>query len=184
VNTNLIRTVFVALFAAFIAAGTFVSIPLPFSPVPIVLQNLFALLAGLILGPVLGGAAAALYLVAGAIGAPVFAGATGGFAQLLGPTGGFLFGYLLAAVTAGLIAGRPRAGSPCPVWRLAAAAAAGLLAVYVPGVPWLKVSLGLSWPMALAAGFVPFVIGDAVKGAAAVLIAARLRKTAAAHLDA
>ena len=85
-----------ALFAALIAAGTFISIPLPFSPVPIVLQNLFTVLAGLILGPALGAAAVALYLAAGIIGAPVFAGATGGIVRLIGPTGGFLIGYFLA----------------------------------------------------------------------------------------
>jgi hypothetical protein len=97
-----------ALFAALIAAGTFISIPLPFTPVPVVMQNLFSLLAGLVLGPMLGAASVALYLIAGLIGAPVYAGATSGIARLLGPTGGFLFGYLLSAFVAGLLSGRPR----------------------------------------------------------------------------
>ncbi|MDR2073536.1 MAG: biotin transporter BioY, partial [Spirochaetaceae bacterium] len=74
---TIVRSAMTALFAALIAGGTFISIPLPFSPVPIVLQNLFIVLAGLVLGPVQGGAAAALYLGAGALGAPVFAGAVG-----------------------------------------------------------------------------------------------------------
>jgi biotin transport system substrate-specific component len=126
-----------ALFAAIIAAGTFITIPLPFSPVPVVLQDFFSLLAGLVLGPFLGGAALALYLLAGALGAPVFAGASGGIARFFGPTGGFLAGYLLSAVASGLIAGRPRAGVKTPVWRIIAAAVAGNCLVYVPGLLWL-----------------------------------------------
>jgi biotin transport system substrate-specific component len=174
---------FTALFAALTAAGTFISIPLPFSPVPLVLQNLFALLSGLILGPLLGAAAVGLYLIAGALGAPVFAGAAGGFAHFFGPTGGFLGGYLLGAVTAGLMAGRPRAGIKTPLWRIILAVLAGFLVIYVPGVLRLKWVIDKPWPAALAAGFFPFLIGDLVKGAAAVIIVPRLRRTAADLLD-
>jgi biotin transport system substrate-specific component len=172
----------VALFGALTAAGTFIAIPLPFSPVPIVLQNLFALLAGLILGPILGAAAVGLYLIAGIIGAPVFAGASGGIARIVGPTGGFLFGYLLAAFTAGLIAGRPRPDVKTPLWRIVIAVVAGLLIVYVPGVIRLKFAIDASWGKALAAGFIPFIFGDAIKGVAAIIIAPRLRRAAADQL--
>ena len=174
---------FTALFAALTAAGTFISLPLPFSPVPVVLQNLFALLGGLVLGPVLGCAAAGLYLLAGALGAPVFAGAAGGFVHFAGPTGGFLLGYLLAALCAGLVAGRPRNGVELSRPRLILAVLAGFLIIYVPGVIRLKYVIDKPWPAALAAGFLPFIVGDAVKAAAAVLIAPRLRRAAAAHLD-
>ncbi|MDR1128190.1 MAG: biotin transporter BioY [Treponema sp.] len=172
-----------ALFAALIAAGTFISIPLPFSPVPIVLQNLFALLSGLVLGPALGAAAAAVYLAAGAIGAPVFAGASGGFVHFLGPTGGFLCGYFFAAAGAGLIAGRPRAGVKTPLWRIILAAAAGLLIVYVPGLIRLKAAASLPWGGTFIAGFLPFLPGDIVKAVAAVLISPRLRKLTADIFD-
>jgi biotin transport system substrate-specific component len=178
----LTRLSLTALFAALIAAGTFISIPLPFSPVPLVLQNLFTLLAGLLLGPVLGGAAVGLYLLAGALGAPVFAGASGGFARLLGPTGGYLGGYLLGAVIAGLVAGRPRAGGG-PLWRIIAAVLAGTLAVYGPGLLRLKGALGAGWGETLAAGLVPFLLGDGIKGVIAVLIAPRLRRAAADYLE-
>jgi biotin transport system substrate-specific component len=171
-----------ALFAALTAAGTFIAIPLPFSPVPVVLQNLFALLAGLVLGPALGSAAVGLYLLAGAIGAPVFAGASGGFVRFLGPTGGFLIGYLLAALTAGLIAGRPRPEIKTPLWRIILAVLAGFLIIYVPGVIRLKFVIDKPWAAALAAGFTPFIIGDVLKGIAAVLIAPRLRRLAAEYL--
>jgi biotin transport system substrate-specific component len=176
------RITLAALFAALTAAGTFIALPIPFSPVPMVLQNLFALLSGLILGPALGAAAVGLYLLAGAAGAPVFAGAAGGFVHFFGPTGGFLFGYLLAALTAGLVAGRPRPERRTPLWRIILAVPAGFLIIYVPGLIRLKFVIDQPWAAALAAGFVPFIIGDVLKGIAAVIIAPRLRRIAAEHL--
>ncbi|MDR2246601.1 MAG: biotin transporter BioY [Treponema sp.] len=176
-------TTLTALFAALIAAGTFISIPLPFSPVPIVLQNFFALISGLILGPFLGGLAVGLYLLAGAIGAPVFAGATGGFVHFVGPTGGFLFGYLLSAITAGFIAGPPRAGEKSPLWRVILGAVAGILVIYVPGVIRLKYVIDGTWGQALAGGFLPFIIGDAAKTVVAVIIAPRLRRLVADQIE-
>ncbi|MDR2738923.1 MAG: biotin transporter BioY [Treponema sp.] len=170
------RITLIALFAALIAAGTFVSIPLPFSPVPAVLQNLFTVLAGLCLGPVCGSLAVLLYLLAGALGAPVFAGATGGFTRFLGPTGGYLLGYLLTALVSGLIAGRPRSEKPVPFRRLIPAVVLGLLSQYIPGLFWLKQYTNLSWIEVFIAGALPFFLGDALKGIAAVNITLRLRR--------
>ena len=174
----LIRVALVALFAALTAAGAFIAIPV--GPVPIVLQNMFALLSGLILGPLMGGASVALYLLAGILGLPVFAGGTAGIARFAGPTGGFLVGYLLSALAAGAIMGRPGAKTPLP--RVIVAVAVGFLIVYVPGVAWLNISQNLGWARALTLGFVPFVIGDVLKGIVAVIIAPRLRRTAADFL--
>ena len=167
---------FTAMFAALISAGAFVSIPM--FPVPIVLQNLFTLLSGLVLGPVLGGASVGLFLLAGAIGAPVFAntGAPMGIARILGPTGGYLFGYLLGAVVAGFIVGFPRPGKNVSVWRIVIAVTAGTLVVYAPGLIRLKMFLDAGWMQTLAAGFLPFLIGDTIKGILAGLIAPRLRR--------
>jgi len=123
-----------------------------------------------------------LYLLAGILGLPVFAGGTGGIARFAGPTGGFLVGYLLAAFTAGLIVGRPNTGKTS-LPRIIAAVIIGLLIIYVPGVIWLKISRNLNWARALLAGFVPFIAGDVLKGVAAVLIAPRLRRTAADFLN-
>jgi len=172
---TILRITLTALFAALIAGGAFVSIPLPFSPLPIVLQNLFIVLAGLVLGPALGSAAVALYLIAGALGLPVFAGAVGGIAHFAGPTGGFLFGYFFAALTAGLIAGSPRAGINTPLPRIILAAACGFLVMYIPGLFWLERFVG-GWPKAFIAGFFPFLPGDAIKAAIAVTAAGRLRR--------
>ena len=173
-----------ALFAALIAAGAFLIIPV--GPVPIVLQNLFAVLAGLVLGPVLGAASVGLYLLAGIINLPVFAGGTGGITRFAGPTGGYLVGYLLSALVAGLIAGKPKAEpkqNKSSLYRIIAAVSAGFLIIYVPGVAWLKVSQNLEWTRALIVGFTPFIIGDILKGIAAVLIAPRLRRIAADRLN-
>ncbi|MDR2050008.1 MAG: biotin transporter BioY [Treponema sp.] len=176
----IIRVTLVALFAALIAGGTFIAIPLPFSPVPIVLQNLFIVLAGLVLGPALGTAAAGLYLAAGALGLPVFAGAVGGAAHFLGPTGGFLAGYFFSALTAGLAAGRPKAGKTS-LFRLILASACGFLVVYIPGLLWLYRLMG-NRAAVFAAGFFPFLVGDALKAIAAVTAASRLRRAAADKL--
>ncbi|MDR1506313.1 MAG: biotin transporter BioY [Treponema sp.] len=171
-----------ALFAALIAGGTFIAVPLPFSPVPIVLQNAFCVLAGLVLGPALGAWAVGLYLLAGALGLPVFSGAVGGFAHFAGPTGGFLAGYFLAALLAGLVAGKPKAGIKTPLSRIIAAAACGFLVIYVPGVFWLYHITG-SRAAAFTGGFLPFLPGDIVKAAIIAAAASRLRGMAADKLD-
>jgi biotin transport system substrate-specific component len=166
----------IALFAALISAGAFVSIPLPFSPIPVVLQNLFTILAGLCLGPIRGSLAVLLYLLAGALGAPVFAGATGGFTRFLGPTGGYLLGYPLTALIAGLIAGRPRSEKPVPSRRLIPAVVLGLLSMYIPGILWLKRYTNFNWSEVFITGALPFFIGDTLKGIVAVIAAPRLRR--------
>ncbi|MCM1321218.1 MAG: biotin transporter BioY [Bacteroides sp.] len=94
--------VFTALFAAFICAGCFIQIPLP-GGVPIVIQDMMAMLAGLLAGPVYGTAAVFLFLILGCMGLPVFSGKAGLHILTQGPTGGFLAGYLFAALTGGLI---------------------------------------------------------------------------------
>ena len=237
------RTVLIALGAASIAVGAFIAIPLPLSPVPIVLQNFFILLIALVLGPRMGTASVALYLLLGALGLPVFAGGKGGLAHFFGPTGGYLAGFLLSAwvtgvlaagssrqkdqephaATEGLSEGRqdkgqyqgqePRQGSqvlsegrqdagqyqshlpqktPQGIperhpeghnaqktkfrFQDAAAAAAGVLAVYLLGVPWLAYKLGFDWKKALAIGFLPFIIGDVLKAAAAAALAPEVRR--------
>ena len=176
----LVKISLTALFAALTAAGAFIAVPI--GPVPIVLQNMFAVLSGLILGPLMGSAAVGLYLLAGIINLPVFAGGTGGIARFMGPTGGFLVGYLIAAFSAGLIAGRPSLDRKISLPRLILAVFLGFLILYVPGLLWLKTRLNLDWFATLMAGFVPFIAGDIIKGIAAVLITPRLRKIAAEYI--
>ncbi len=161
-SRQLHRTVYAALFAALIAIGAFVAIPI--GPVPIVLQNMFVLLAGVLLGARWGTASVGIYLVAGICGLPVFAGGTGGIGRIIGPTGGYLIGYLPAVWLAGWISekGRHRLAGNLMAMVLASAV------VYALGVPWLKWVTGLSWAKAAAAGMLPFLPGDALKIVAAV----------------
>ena len=166
---SLHMTVYAALFAALITAGAFLAIPI--GPVPIVLQNFFVLLTGLLLGGRWGLFSVAIYLLAGACGLPVFAGAAGGLGRLFGPTGGYLWGYLPAVFVTGTLSRRlgQRTGGDI------AALLCGTLLVYAFGVPWLKLVAGLDWPRALALGMLPFVPGDGLKIAAAVVVARVLR---------
>ena len=170
--------VLTALFSAFISAGAFITVPI--GPVPFVLQNFFTLLAGLVLGPFLGTASVALFIIAGVIGVPVFSnnGSPMGIARLMGPTGGFYLGYLFSALVAGLVAGFPKQAEKIKVWRLVLAVVFGILVVYIPGLIRLKSFLE-TWPQTFAVGFYPFVIGDTIKAIIAGFIAPRLRRTAA-----
>ena len=165
------------LFAAMTAVGAYITIPLPWSPVPIVLQNFFVLLAGLVLGPSAGAAGIGLYLFMGLVGLPVFAGGTGGLAHFAGPTAGYLVAYPAAAWVAGFVAGgRRAAGRTSRFLREFAAAAAGVLVIYAAGVPWLKFRLGFGWEKAFLAGMLPFIASDLFKAAAAAALAPVFRK--------
>src|SRR5271168_3364401 len=99
------KTLLVIGATAFVAACAHISLPLPFTPVPLTLQNFAVILVGMALGPVAGFSAMVLYLAEGALGLPVFtpSGGSAGSAHLLGPHGGFLFSYPLAAASAGWI---------------------------------------------------------------------------------
>ncbi len=168
-NNQLRMLVYASLMSALIAVGAFVSIPI--GPVPIVMQNLFVLLAGLLLGRNWATISVAVYLLAGACGLPVFAGASGGIGRLIGPTGGYLAGFLAAAYITGW--GSERAGGRVAIEIPAMVVAS--LAVYLLGVSWLKVVTGMDWPKAVAVGMIPFLLGDALKIAAAVILARTLR---------
>ena len=163
------QTVYTALLAALTAAGAYMFVPI--GPVPIVLQNMFVLLAGLLLGSRSGLASVGLYLLAGICGLPVFAGGTGGIGRILGPTGGFLLGYLPVVFLVGSISERL---SPHIVWDVVAMTV-GAVVLYACGVTWLKAVTGLPFAKALAVGMYPFLIGDGLKIAAAALIAQAVR---------
>jgi biotin transport system substrate-specific component len=158
-----------SLFAALTAVGAYLFVPI--GPVPIVLQNMFVFLAGLVLGSRWGLASVALYLLAGLCGLPVFAGGTGGLGRLFGPTGGFLLGYLPAVFLIGAIAER-RPGRMR--WDVVAMGV-GSAVLYACGVPWLKAVTGMPWAKAASVGMLPFLVGDALKIAAAALIAKAVR---------
>ena len=166
-SEQLRMTVYASLSAALIAAGAYIAVPV--GPVPVVLQNMFVLLAGLLLGSRWGLAAVAVYLLAGACGLPVFAGGAGGIGRFAGPTGGYLIGYLPAVFIAGFFARHDK--TVLDVFAMILAS----LAVYAMGVTWLKIVTGMAYPKAVAVGMLPFLVGDAVKIAAAAAIAKAVR---------
>ena len=164
----------VAGFAVALAAASQVAIPLPGTPVPMTLQPLVVVLAGLWLGPIAGATSMALYLLAGAAGLPVFApmGAPG-FARLLGPTGGYLWAYPVAAFVAGLVVSRRRDFA----LRLLAAAA-GIAAIHLGGFLQLLALTGDA-ERALALGAAPFVALDLVKVLAAAALSPKTPRATA-----
>jgi biotin transport system substrate-specific component len=168
-----IRVASVLLITALTAAAAQVSIPLPFTPVPFTLQPMVVLLGGAALGARLGMSAQALYLLAGIAGLPVFAASAvlpQGPLRLLGPTGGFLWSYPVAAFVAGSLAER---GFDRRYLTSVAAMTCGLAIVFACGVTWLALfarPAGIGVDAALRTGFYPFVPADIFK----VLIAAAI----------
>lgn len=145
------------------------SVPLPFTPVPLTLSNFGVLVVGLLLGSKRGFAALALYLAQGAAGLPVFAVGAGGIAQLLGPTGGYLLAYPVAAFVAGWIAERG-AGK---FGRFLVAALAAEVVIFAGGLAWLMV-LTHGATQAMSFGLYPFVFAEVIKVAAAAGIATKI----------
>lgn len=160
----------VALMAAFTAVAAQIVIPL--FPVPFTLQVFAVVLSGLLLGPRYGALAMAVYLLIGAVGAPVFFGFQGGIGHILGPTGGYLVSYPLAAAVAGLAA-RPAANAARrrALWTSFLAGTGGLVVIYASGVAWLMVLSQLPFLVAMAQGVLPFVLLDLIKIALAAAVA-------------
>lgn len=133
-----------------------VSIPLWFTPVPLATQNSTVLLMAALLGARRGGAATFIFLVQGAMGLPVFSTGAAGFAKFLGPTGGYLMGYLIAAFVVGYIAEKRKS-----IASAAVALAVGNLIIYLCGASFLAKFVGLS--KAATLGILPFLLGDLIK---------------------
>ena len=192
-NKSTLKISFIALFAAIICVGCFIKIPL--GVIPIVLQNVLCILCGVLLGGVLGGAPTALFLLAGLIGLPVYSGGTGGVAVWLGPTGGFLPGYLLGAVAAGFIAGKPSVEQKKITWiialRVSLAILAGMVILYIPGVIrfsfWATANGKVpaektAFAYTMAACVIPYIPGDLLKTVVAIPVALKLRPILAQYL--
>ena len=149
--------------SGFVALCAHASVPLPFTPVPVVLSDFAVLVVGLLLGPALGFAALSLYLLEGAAGLPVFSPfGLGGLAQLLGPTAGYLLAYPVAAAAAGAIRRtlQPRAGSFLACLFGATSATVLLL---LSGALWLAHLHHLSPSLAWALAILPFLLGVGAK---------------------
>lgn len=166
-----------ALLASLLSASAWVSVPL--QPVPVTFQTFVVILTALLLPPAWAGASVGTYLLLGAVGVPVFSGPAGGLAPLFGPTGGYLAGFLVAAVLGAAVrAGVSRVTARAGLADVAAAVVA-ITTVYALGWARLASVTGLTVGAAFAVGVVPFVALDAVKATAAVGAAAALRRSGA-----
>jgi biotin transport system substrate-specific component len=165
-NIDRSRTIaYSAAFIGLITLGSWISIPC--IPVPFTLQTMFVLLAGAVMKryaviPV------SLYVILGALGLPLFHNGIAGIGVLLGPTGGYLIGFIVAALVTGLAYESP--SRPVHICGLVLAT----LIIYAGGIGWLMYSLDREFIPAFIAGALPFIIGDAIKAGAAYLIAERL----------
>lgn len=168
------RVLAVIVFVALTTLGAYAAVPVPGSQVPVTLQTLFVSLAGALLGARLGAVALTTYVLIGFMGAPVFSNGFGGPGVLLGPTGGYILAFPLAAAVTGLLAPRAGAVSPRTTLQLLAAIFIGTLVVFAGGFSQLSLLLGDAG-QAFALGVAPFLIGDVVKTLLALLIARRLR---------
>ena len=171
-----IMPIFVPLFAALIAVSGFIAFPLPGTPVPIVLQNMMPILASGLLGGLYGTASTVLSLIAGLLGLPVFSGGRGGLTHLLGPTGGFLIGYLAAAAFLIIFFRKPGAKDLTLVssgknnsiklinyLKIIAASFSGFALIYVFGIARFMqlTNRGLFESLSLAC--IPYLPGDFIK---------------------
>lgn len=152
--------------------GAYVAIPLPGTAVPLTLQPLFIILAGAVLGPWGGAGAMATYLAVGLSGAPVFSFGGTGLPWLMGPTGG----YLVAAPAAAFIAGLLAHGGVGRIRRFGGLAL-GIGVLYLGGVSQLLLLTGQGLTTVLAVGVIPFILGDLIKVALALLLLERLQST-------
>ena len=179
--SNTTFMVLCGLFAALTAICSFISIPLGFTPIPVNLGTLAVFLAGGILGKKYGTISLVVYVLLGAVGVPVFSGFRGGFSVLMGPTGGYIIGYIAAAFLVGLIldaAFHRQSGSHRAVREMALCIAAmivGLAVCYALGTAWFMFSTGTGLGASLTACVFPFLLGDAIKILAASLLVRKLR---------
>ncbi len=188
-SKSTIRSVFIALFAALICSGCFISIPIGL--VPVTVQNMFALMSGVILGSIHGAAAVGIFLLLGALGIPVFSGVKGGIAIISGPTGGFLIGYFVGALAAGLIAGSPKLEekklTAKVVGKIILATLVAFILNYAAGIPWFMSVMeakgaAKSLHEALKICLIPFIPGDSIKIIVTIILSLLIRPVVARYL--
>jgi biotin transport system substrate-specific component len=161
------KTILAVAATVFVALCAHISLPLPFTPVPLTLQTFAVILVGMALGPAVGFSAMVLYLAEGAMGLPVFSPhGPGGVAQLMGPTAGFLFSYPLAAASAGWVV-RKLDGRTSRFTRGVVAGCVASVFIFALGAGWLTAMLHLNAAAAWHLAIAPFLPGEAIKVTAA-----------------
>jgi biotin transport system substrate-specific component len=166
-----------ALFAALLAVFSFVRIPIPWSPVPVVLENIVPMLAGALLGPLYGFFSMFLVILLTAIGVPMLGG-SGGISLLLGYTGGYIVAWPFNALLIGLFLSKLKAKNSALNFILSFVVITvfGALFTYVIGVPWLAAVAKMSMSKAMVSGCYPFLPGDIAKAFVSAVIATAVRR--------
>lgn len=174
-NKNIsIRTIcFVGMFAAITSVLSIITIPTPWG-VPFTLQTFAIALSGYVLGKIYGTFATLIYIILGLIGVPVYAGMSAGAGVLAGPTGGYLWGFIIMTFFCGLAADFRNNAKGCIAKILISILA--LASCHIPGIIQLKIVAGMSWPQAALLGTVPYLLKDILSMVAAYFIAAAVRK--------
>jgi biotin transport system substrate-specific component len=166
-----------ALFAVLLAFFSILSIPLPFSVVPITLQVFVVFLIVNLLGSYYGTLACLIYLLMGVSGLPVFAGGSAGPGVLFGPLGGYLMAFPIASLLGGQISGKVSKSKTIDLIRVSLASTISLVMIYAIGVLWLAESTRFSIAHAIIVGALPFVPVDAIKAIIAIPLALFLRRS-------
>ncbi len=171
INKGLSRIIIMMIFVTLISLGAFVRIPLPFTPVPITLQTFFVLLSAAVLGANSATAVQLIYILSGMLGLPIFTGAGSGLFYLLGPTGGYLLGFILAGLFVGRLIKYAK-NNAVTVFLILFAADLILLSC---GTFWLHFISGYTLVQSLFIGFIPFVPGDLLKVFFAAILYLKLK---------
>lgn len=186
---KLLNTVLTALFAALISASCFIQIPLP-SGIPILIQDMLAMLSGLILGPLQGGISVLIFLVLGSIGLPVFSGKAGIQVIFGGPTGGFLIGYLLGAVAGGLFLkfllppeSDFKTKKVYTIVMISISCIIATIVVFIAGIIGFKIVTSSPMTKTLAAVLIPFIPGNLIKIVVMVPLTYNFRKVISVYRE-
>ena len=185
-NLGIKKIVSIALMTAVICVLSPFAIAIPISPVPVSLATLVIYITLMVLGKCDGTISVMVYVLLGFAGAPVFTGFTGGAVKVLGPTGGYIIGYIFLAIVEGAFVEMVRARSARPYESEGKGSASamifvgmlfGTLVLYIIGTLWLAKQSGVSLVAAFFAGVLPFVVGDVVKMIVALFVGTKIRNT-------
>jgi biotin transport system substrate-specific component len=179
------RFVFAAVFAAMLAVSNFFIVPLP-GGIPIVLKNMFVVLSGVILGSYYGGIAVLILIAAGLIGIPVFV-IPGGPGVFLTPLGGYIIGYFVSSLCAGLICGLPKLSEKkiklFSLIKICIASFLGFALILLCGTFYMMRLNSMTLKAAVLAGTTPYILGDVIKLAVSIPLALKLRPIAARYIN-
>ncbi len=172
-KTKTFKMVQVGLMAALFCIAGPNTIPIPISPVPISFTNLAVFFAAFVLGWKLCSLSFIIYILLGAVGLPVFSGYTGGLAKLAGPTGGYIIGFIFTAMICAFFVEKFH----CRIYMNILGMILGMIIAYIFGTAWFMIQQGTSLASALTLCVIPYLIGDALKIAAAAVLGPVIRKS-------